>query len=226
MNVALFVFLVCLPCLVFSQTCSNTTNCDAKCRGLEYNSDSVIPLLTQADIGFIEFQEKANKAIKIIRQYPGVVGNEDLDLRMTLQYFCCYAPHQYDQVAEAIRSVVWEPFDLKFSTAECYSGGNRNASDSSIVVVLDNKTQKQVASVVEAFETAIVARGVPVKTPRSDQQPFHVILGIVDSTYPVEEVLTSINNEIDTWNRFPIKVTNFFIGIPPNYFFANGTKPF
>ena len=55
--------------------------------------------------------------------------------------------------------------------------------------------------------------GLPI-VPRSKMEPFHMTLGVVNTTFPVEEVMFQINHEITTWSS-PITFRRYFVLLPP-----------
>ena len=88
----------------------------------------------------------------------------------------------------------------------------------SYVVVLNNQSQTIMANLINTFEKAITASGIPIQYPRSAQEPFHSTLAVVNSTYPVATVLDQLNTQITVWNSQPILIDHFLLEFPPHRF--------
>jgi len=82
-------------------------------------------------------------------------------------------------------------------------------------------------TLVQRFEAAMVAAGLPVPQPRTTMEPFHSTLGVVDGTkYPVDQVLSQINSAVPVFTPIPITIANFVMGPFPIYIFtANASLP-
>jgi len=210
-----FLFLLSLVILcVQADVCYNNTNCDAKCGLLDYNNDVIALLAIGDSTGYQEYKASANKAIAIMKQYPGVLTNDDDILHMTLQYLCCLSVVEYTKAIEVMGAIKWAPLQIKFGQAVCNYGGDGGANYTSFIVYLDDESQKSVGAFVSQIETALSENGIKVIKPRSQMEPFHSTLGVVDDKYPVQEVLNLINTQIPVFNADPAIIHSFFMVAP------------
>ena len=46
-------------------------------------------------------------------------------------------------------------------------------------------------------------------------EPFHMTLGVVNSTYPVKAVTQQINEQISEWTKGSIQFDRYFLDLPP-----------
>jgi len=114
----------------------------------------------------------------------------------------------------------WKPFKIKFSNVICNYGGGGDPAANSIIVLLDKESQDYVASFVENIERLINASGIPVHVHRKDQEPFHCTLGVVNGSYPINDVIDEINRKHPVFNEYPIEIYSFFSTSPPWIFFC------
>ena len=138
-------------------------------------------------------------------------------------YLCGYDIAQYEkQVYPAIASVEWEPFNISFGQAVCnfdsYTSHGRSNS-TSIILLLDNSTQTVLSALVQRFEQAIRAQGLPV-SPRSEMEPFHCTLAVVPPGFPVSEALDAVNAQFKDWTdgQGPILISEIASLLPPKTF--------
>jgi len=199
-----------------SNSCTNHTNCHKCSHWYEFESDILI-LLEEFD----EFRNNMIDAIDIMKQYDGVITDDDLLLHSTLQYYCCYSFDDYIRIAEILDDYKWKPFNLTFSTAVCNLGGDGISSWNSIIVRLDDEGQTRMYNFVKGIENALISAGIPIHTPRSQQEPFHSTLGVVTGDYPIDKVLQEINQKIPIFNKKPMKIDSFFSFFPPHYWYSS-----
>jgi len=170
--------------------------------------------------GFDEFRKNIDDGIDILKQYGTVITDDNLFLHSTLQYLCCYSPDELYRIGEVLDNYKWDPFNLTFSKVICNRGGDGIVSWISIIVLLDSDGQARMYNFVKGIENALVAAGIPVNTPRSQQEPFHSTLGVVTSDYPADKVVQIINQKIPVFNSRPMTVEYFFSIFPPHYWFS------
>jgi hypothetical protein len=57
--------------------------------------------------------------------------------------------------------------------------------DGSVILMADDASQAAFGALVQHFEAAIAATGLPV-VPRSSMEGFHVTIGTTNATYPMQ----------------------------------------
>lgn len=88
-----------------------------------------------------------------------------------------------------------------------------SADHVSLIVLVDKATQTALAQVVAQLELSLIKQGIELR-PRSQQEPFHSTLGVVNNSYPVDQVVERINNEVTQWNSNPISIYHYLMEIP------------
>jgi len=119
--------------------------------------------------------------------------------------------------------MTWEPFSLTFKEAVCNVGGDGISSAYSIIVTLTEESQKSTLAFVTSIEQNMIAHGIPVNRPRSQQEPFHSTLAVVDYYFPVDEALAAVNAKIPIYNSQPMIVDQFTMLFPPHEFYASNS---
>jgi hypothetical protein len=207
-----------------STSCNNNTNCVDRCDIIDYNTVTVTSLV-QSSHGFEQFRNSVAIALAIMKSYPGVVTDDRVLLHMTLQYFCCYNPVQYEEIIYELKRFQWHPMDLRFNTTVCNVGGDGDSNYTSIIVLLDDEGQQILGEFVASIEAHLISKNIPVHRPRSQMEPFHSTLGVVKPGYPVEEIVQRINTELPIFNSDPITLKAFFMSFPFAMFNASSPAP-
>jgi len=224
-SMQLIIWVLLVVCISFgaAQNCSSYSTCGS-CDIIDYNNDLIAFLDQGPGDGFTQFYDSATAAINIMCQYPGVITNDDWILHMTIDYLCCYSVVTYGEIINIIAGVAWEPLNITFSNVICNYGGDGFSGLNSIVVMLDDDSQARAQAFIERFEAAINASGIPIHLPRSEQEPFHSTLGVVEGSYPIEEVIAQINQQLPVFNQQPIEISSFFSVFPPWIFNSNSSS--
>jgi len=194
--------------LVYVSTATNCTgwhNCPGGC-GFGDWSDTTI-----ASIGrWKSLNNNCNKAIDIMEKHKGVTSTDRGVIHTSLQYLCCYSIVTYTKWIDIMSSYSWASVNVTFDQAVC-NMDNNDSDHTSIIVLMDQASQAVMFNLVSRFEAEMKAHGIPVKYPRSGMEPFHVTLGVVDSSYPVQQVVAEINQQITEWSDVPINISNFLL---------------
>ena len=146
-----------------------------------------------------------------MRTFPGVNTDDRLDIHVSFMYVCCVTLAEIaDKMLPALDGVKWAAPNVSFSRAVCNADG-------SIILMADDKSQAALGAVVAQLEAAMEAAGVPVTTPRSAMEGFHLTIGTTTAPFPMAEGLAAINAAIPegTWAEpFPLRNFAFWLPIP------------
>jgi len=189
-----------------ANSCTSWYNCASGSCAIGKWQDTTI-----ASIGrWASFNDNCNKAIDIMQKHPGVTSTDRGIIHTSLQYLCCYGSGQYNLYVSIIDSLSWHSVNVTYGRAVCNSDeGDQNHN--SLIVLLDEPSQKAMGDLVKSFEAAMIAHGLPVNRTRAVQEPFHTTLGVVAKGYPVDEVLAEINAAIPNFSPIPINIKNFLL---------------
>jgi len=203
--------------------CTNRTNCgNYSCNFFQYSNDYITLLFAKSGRpAFDQFYKNLKTAVDIMRSFPGVITDDYYYPHMTIEYMCCYSLVQYLEIQSIINSYSWQPFNLTFKSVVCNNGGSGVSEWVSLIILLDAASEKRMLAFVDGLENAIKAHGIPVHRPRSQQQPFHCTLGVVDGSYPVSTALAAINKAIPAFNTIPMIADTFWSVMPPAQFRAH-----
>ena len=103
-----------------------------------------------------------------------------------------------------LSKVEWPPLNVSFERAVWRIDGSKGSLPSllaiehqSIIVLLDQPSQRLMQSFVAELETKIRAAGVDVHVPRAEQEPFHSTLGVVSGqSFPAEAALAAVHRVV------------------------------
>ena len=138
-------------------------------------------------------------------------------LHVSLLYNCCYDDDQIKTISRVLSETLsWQPQNVTFDRAEwridSFPPAQQQPPDHySICVFLDKESNQRMQAWVAQVEAAIAAAGVPVHVPRSEQEPFHTTLCVVNgTTFPVAEAVRRVNELVKpgTWTgQTPLTLT-------------------
>jgi hypothetical protein len=127
-------------------------------------------------------------------------------LHMSLNYLCCYSDvHVELKTIKAVLSKIeWPPLNVSFDRAVWRIDGAEGSTPTlasiehqSILVLLDEQSQRLMHSLVADIETRIRAAGVDIHVPRAEQEPFHSTLGVVSGrSFPAEAALAAVRRVV------------------------------
>ena len=204
--IQLIVFIIVInnTFLINAQQCSQRGYCGGvNCPNKNATSTDGVHIL---DFN-LDLLLNVNKAVKIMRTYPGVYTSDGLYVHTTFQYLCCVTKDELkNKVFPALDSIKWEPISLEYEKVICNQDG-------SIILIANNHTQIAMGQLLKNFEAAIIKAGVPIVRPRAEQEIFHITIGTTNSTYPMDIALNDINKNIKVWSK-PIVVNSFTYFIP------------
>jgi len=153
-----------------------------------------------------------------MEKYPGIKSTDRGVIHTSLQYLCCYGLGEYNKYIAVVNSFPWASVNVTYSRAVCNSDGG-DEDHNSLIVLMDGPSQVRMQSLIKDFETALIAAGFHINRTRALQEPFHTTLGVVGKNYPVDAVLTEINNAIPVWSDVPINLKNFLLMPVPTWQF-------
>ena len=78
----------------------------------------------------------------------------------------------------------------------------------------------RVQQLIDAAIQCLALEGIPIRRPRTTQQIFHSTLGVVNSTYPIDQVIDALNAQITQWSSAPIVMRHFALERPLRRFSA------
>eukprot|EP00294_Goniomonas_avonlea_P009350 CAMPEP_0114555770 /NCGR_PEP_ID=MMETSP0114-20121206/8930_1 /TAXON_ID=31324 /ORGANISM="Goniomonas sp, Strain m" /LENGTH=229 /DNA_ID=CAMNT_0001740925 /DNA_START=23 /DNA_END=712 /DNA_ORIENTATION=- len=200
-----------------SLTCSSYVDCETCVNSTDlvrYNGFSISFLHA-----FPEFKESATRAIEVLKEYKGVIHDMRNELHVTFQYFCCYSLKEYETIIQVLEKTPWEPVNISFSHVECWNG-NKDWKD--VFVVASPESQTALLRLVESFEQALMAAGVPVPRTRAQQLPFHSSLAYVAADFDVATAIPAVNEAVPNFTATPLQITGFDMLFPPHHFQAHG----
>jgi len=134
----------------YAQNCLNYSNCPSCDDPIIDYSDDLIAMLDQGGVGYNQFYNSANAAIELMRNYSGVITDDDWLLHMTIDYLCCYNVITYGEIIDTISNFYWEPLQLRFSKAIC-NYDNDILGTNSIVVLLDDESQAAAQAFIKKY---------------------------------------------------------------------------
>jgi len=125
-------------------------------------------------------------------------------LHVSFNYLCCYTDAQKATARTVLELVQWPSLNISFGQPvwrldnKIVSGSAADtAHHLSIIVLLDDASNKRMEAWVATVEQMLRDAGVPIHLPRSKQQPFHSTLGVVNGLeYANEAALAAINDAI------------------------------
>jgi len=181
--------------LCTAQQCRMYYNCiDHLCANLSESS----PTLFQPLVLNFPFEVVTSAAVALIRSTnPKDVISTDVGFKVhiSLEYLCCYNDVQLQTISKILVGLKWDQVTgLRLGKVACAHG---NQSRRSIVVYLDSNSQARAMKLVNQFEQALISGGIPIHTPRKDQQPFHSTLAVVNENYPIADIISRLNKEFD-----------------------------
>jgi len=202
-----------------ANNCTSWHNCVGDCPFGTW-SDTTI-----ASIGrWASFNDNMDKAMDIMLKYPGVTSLDRGIVHLSLQYLCCYDIVQYSRYIDVISNYKWHSVNITFGKAVC----NMDEGDpdhTSFIVLVDDKSQAALASLVKGFEAAMINAGIPVSQPRATMELFHSTIGVVNKHYDADAVINEINKAIPTFSPIPINLSNFLlIPVPLWEFFSDDSR--
>lgn len=210
-----FLFLILLNLFVNGQECSPRSYCPPinTCADVTnaYENDGITLLDFHP-----ELVSNVEKAINIIRKYPGVTSDDALIVHTSFMYLCCqYYNDTIDKAYPAMDSVSWLPFNVSYDAPICNHDG-------SIILMADAQSQIAMQAVVSKLEDALTAAGV-FFIPRAEMEHYHITLATTNASFPMTEALTEINTAIPpgTWTSTPITLDSFAFFFPPKAIVAH-----
>jgi len=191
---------------VEANNCTAWENCPGGC-GFGDWSDTTI-----ASIGrWKSLSDNCDKAIDIMEKHSGVESTDRGVIHTSLQYLCCYSIVTYTKWIDVINTYgSWASVNVTFDKAVC-NMDNNDSDHTSIIVLMDAQSQQKMFDLVAYWESVMEEHGIPVKHPRSQMEPFHVTLGVVNKAYPVDQVVAQINEQVTSWSDVPINISNFML---------------
>lgn len=179
------------------------------CKGTKF----VLGGLLTLDAPLLAFDGKMREAGLILEQYGDATVTTGSGLHISVNYFCCYTDTEFDVIQGVLDNIQWESLKLDFDRpAWRIDSDSVDVDHYSIIVLLDEESQAVMNRVVENVEAKVRAVGLDIHIPRSDQEPFHSTLGVVNgSTYPCVAAMNAVNEAIPPgkWTPLgPITVKN------------------
>jgi len=189
--------------------CTSWYNCAGGCDFGKW-SDTTI-----ASIGrWKAFNDNCEKSMDIMQKHPGVKSLDRGIVHASLQYLCCYGSGEYNRYISVIDNFNWHSVNVTYGRAVCNSDAG-DQEHNSLIVLMDDKSQKAMMDLIKGFEAALEAAGIHVNRTRDKQEPFHTTLGVVGKGYPVDSVLAEINGAIPNFSPTPINIKNFLLSPVP-----------
>ena len=154
-----------------------------------------------------KWQEQMTEATAIMRKSGRVMSTDAMNgvahthgypFHLSFNYFCCYTPSQWSTIKDVLMVArVWtHGHEVTWDKVVCRIDGPSNHI--SLILLADRASNKRLMRWIGDVEALITRAGVPVHVSRSEQQPFHVTLGVVDgsSGYPVDTTIDEINSKL------------------------------
>lgn len=122
---------------------------------------------------------------------------------MSFNYFCCYQKEDLKTLHAVLEGFDWPEVQVSFDKPTIRIDSDANdVSHYSFILLLDEKSQKIVHDVMSKVEAAVRGAGVDVHVPRSQQEPFHSTLAVVNGLdFPAAAALQAVNAAVPpgTW---------------------------
>lgn len=150
------------------------------------------------DPAMVSFDKKMEEAGEILKQFGVATVTTGSSLHLSLNYFCCYSEIDLTTIESVLDSHDWPSIQISFDRPVWRIDSDATAADHySIIVLADEPSQQRLQKLVADIEGAIRARGVDIHVTRSDQEPFHSTLGVVNgTTYPCEAAIAAVVDAI------------------------------
>ena len=191
--------------------CTRAEYCDATCDG---TNDTLIPMagsltsLMGNSSGERQLHASVVRMVRTVETQFGPVGNDvENGLHLSFQYLCCYNRTELEQIEAAMKTVRWQPIEVRFTRVVCAA--------SMVLGLADPHAQGQLFAVVSAIEEAMEAAGVRVRQRfRAEQAPFHASLFTATPNHTsasTAEVVAAAQSTITggSLNADPIVVDSF-----------------
>eukprot|EP00605_Chrysophyceae_sp_TOSAG23-4_P000183 GSChrysophyteH1.ASY1.ANO1.217.1 assembled CDS len=180
----------------------------------QYGRSGEANFLTTYDLG--EYKDEGSKALKRSMEAADEVilqfGHKDVTvtprsrgthIHMSFNYFCCYQKEDLKTLHAVLEGFDWPEVQVSFDKPTIRIDSDANdVSHYSFILLLDEKSQKIVHDVMSKVEAAVRGAGVDVHVPRSQQEPFHSTLAVVNGLdFPAAAALQAVNAAVPpgTW---------------------------
>ena len=152
----------------------------------------------------VAFNAAMVKAGKILQTFGHAKVESGRQLHMSLNYFCCYSAVDLQTIKGVLEDVDWPPLNVSFERPVWRIDGDRGEAPTreaidhqSIIVLLDEPSQRQMEGLVADLEERVRAVGLDVHVPRALQEPFHSTLGVVSGgAFPAEAALAAVDQAV------------------------------
>jgi len=143
------------------------------------------------------FDFAMRRAGEILQTFGDIDVTYGDGLHISLNYFCCYSPSDMAVIKDVLAGVQWPLLNVTFDQPTWRIDSDaEEAAHYSIIVMLDEPSQRTMLDFVGEIEALVRAAGVDIHVPRSDQEPFHSTLGVAKGlSYPSVAALQAVNAE-------------------------------